>query len=245
MTENINNGIEKTNAKAIVGKKVLYFIQDVNAKIGSPAIYPAWQTEGDLKIGGDNVDEQTKMGRLIMKSTDEQSIDLKQYFAPNDPSAKIIENAKINGTSVKVWRVIVDESVAKEEAEGVKAYPAKFGYGIPDELDYSEGTEDLVELDYTLNIVGTLQDGTFPLSDEDLAELEALYNYQRPGETTGDYNDIDDGTTTTTTVAPTTSTTSTSTTTTTTVAPTTSTTTKATTTSTTTVAPTTTTTTQG
>lgn len=190
MAENINNGIEKTNAKAIVGKKVLYFIQDVNAKIGSPAIYPAWQTEGDLKIGGDNVDEQTKMGRLIMKSTDEQSIDLKQYFAPNDPSAKIIENAKINGTSVKVWRVIVDESVAKEESEGVKAYPAKFGYGIPDELDYSEGTEDLVELDYTLNIVGTLQEGTFPLSDEDIAELEALYAFQRPGETTGDYDNI-------------------------------------------------------
>ena len=147
--------------------------------------------------------------------------------------------------------MIVDESVATEESEGVKAYPAKFGYGIPDELDYSEGTEDLVELDYTLNIVGTLQDGTFPLSDEDLAELEALYNYQRPGETTGDYNDIDDGTTTTTTEASTTSTTTdapstTSTTTTTTVAPTTSTTTKATTTtSTTTVAPTTTTTTAG
>lgn len=189
-TETINNGITKTNAKAIVGKKILYFIQDVNAPIGSPAIYPAWQTEGDLKIGGDNVDEQTKMGRLIMKSTDEQSIDLKQYFAPNDPAAKIIENAKINGTSVKVWRVIIDESVAVEEAEGVKAYPAKFGYGIPDELDYSEASEDLVELDYTLNIIGTLQDGTFPLSDEDLAELEALYEFQRPGETTGDYDSI-------------------------------------------------------
>jgi TP901-1 family phage major tail protein len=188
--ETINNGITKTNAKAIVGKKVLYFIQDVNAKVGSPAIYPAWQTEGDLKIGGDNVDEQTKMGRLIMKSTDEQSIDLKQYFAPNDPAAKIIEDAKVNGTSVKVWRVIVDETVAVEESDGVTAYPAKFGYGIPDELDYSEGTEDLVELDYTLNIVGTLQDGTFPLSDDDIAELEALYAFQRPGETTGDYDNI-------------------------------------------------------
>lgn len=209
MAEPINNGVKKTNSKAIAGRKILYFVQSVDDPIGSPAIYPAWQTEGDLKIGGDNVDEQTKMGRLIMKSTDEQSIDLKQYFAPDDPAASIIEDAKVKGKSVKVWRVIVDESQGKPEGapeKKVKAYPAKFGYGIPDELDYSEGTEDLVELDYTLNIVGVLQDGTFPLSDEMIAELDALYNYQRPGETTGDYDDINNGTTTTT-KAPTTTTT--------------------------------------
>lgn len=194
MANEINNGIKKTNAKAIVGKKILYFIQSVKDPIGSPAVYPAWQTEGDLTIGGDNVDEQTKMGRLIMKSTDEQSIDLTQYFAPDDPAAEIIKEAKVEGISVKVWRVIVDESVGKEESEGVKAYPAMFGYGIPDELSYSEATDDLVELSYTLNIVGTLQDGTFPLSDTDVAELEALYSFQRPGETTGDYDKIDDGT---------------------------------------------------
>lgn len=192
--EIINNGISKTNAKAIVGKKILYFIQSVDDPIGSPAIYPAWQTEGELTIGGDNVDEQTKMGRLIMKSTDEQSIDLTQYFAPGDPAGDIVKEAKIKGKSVKVWRVIVDEAVGKEEGEGVKAYPAMFGYGIPDELSYSEPTDDLVELSYTLNIVGVLQDGTFPLSDEDVDELDALYKYQRPGETTGDYDNINDGT---------------------------------------------------
>ena len=56
-------------------------------------------------------------------------------------------------------------------------------------MEYDEG-DDLVEISYTLNIIGKLQDGTFPLSDEDVAMIESLYQFQRPGETTGDYDDI-------------------------------------------------------
>lgn len=199
MAENINNGVEKYQGKPIRGKRVWYFIQAVTAEIGSPALLPAWQTDGTTTIGGDNIDEQTKMGRVILKSTDEHSMELTQYFAPDDESIQVVEDAKINGHSVKVWRVVVDETLAKEEeGSNTKAYPAKFGYGIPDELEYGDG-DDLVEISYTLNIVGKLQDGTFPLSDEDVAMIESLYEYQRPGETTGDYNAIDDGSTTTTT----------------------------------------------
>jgi TP901-1 family phage major tail protein len=185
----INNGIKKFQGTPIKGNRVWYFIQSVEAPIGSPALLPAFQTEGTTTIGGDSIDEQTKMGRIILKSTDEHGIELTQYFAPDDESIQVIEDAKNNGKSVKVWRVVVDETLAVEEGEGSNAYPAKFGYGVPDELEYDEG-EDLVEISYTLNIVGKLQNGTFPLSDEDVAMVENLYNYQRPGETTGDYSDI-------------------------------------------------------
>lgn len=206
MPEAINNGVTKFQGKPIKGNRVWYFIQSVDAATGSPALLPAFQTDGTTTIGGDSIDEQTKMGRIIMKSTDEHSIELTQYFAPDDESIQVIENAKTDGKSVKVWRVIVDDTLAVEEGEGNKAYPAKFGYGIPDELEYDEGDE-LVEISYTLNIVGKLQNGTFPLSDEDVQMIENLYAYQRPGETTGDYSDIDDGTTTTTTKPTTTTTT--------------------------------------
>lgn len=185
----VNNGVTKFQGTPIKGNRVWYFIQAVTAAIGSPALLPAFQTDGTTTIGGDNIDEQTKMGRIILKSTDEHSIELTQYFAPDDESIQIIEDAKKNGHSVKVWRVVVSDALGKEEGEGIKAYPAKFGYGIPDELEYDEG-DDLVEISYTLNIVGKLQDGTFPLSDEDVAMIESLYKFQRPGETTGDYDDI-------------------------------------------------------
>ncbi|EKN1390046.1 phage major tail protein, TP901-1 family [Enterococcus faecalis] len=216
MPKTVNNGIKKFQGTPIRGNRVWYFIQSTQVPIGSPALLPAFQTDGTTTIGGDNIDEQTKMGRIILKSTDEHSIELTQYFAPDDESIDVIEEAKKNGHSVKVWRVVVDDTLATEEGAGTKAYPAKFGYGIPDELEYAEG-EDLVEISYTLNIVGKLQDGTFPLSDEDVAMVESLYQFQRPGETTGDYSNIDNGTTTTTST--TTTTTSSTTTTTTTQAP--------------------------
>lgn len=182
--------ITKTTGKALVAKKVWYFIQSVTAELGSPALLPAFQTEGGVTYGGENIDEQTKMGRIIIKSTDEHSIDLTQYFVPKDEAVNVVKNAKKNGETVKVWRVIVDETVATSSTpEGTKLYPAEFGYGMPDEVEISDG-DDLVEVSYTLNIIGKLQDGKFPLSDADIAAIDALYEYQNPGETTGDYDSI-------------------------------------------------------
>ena len=67
----VNNGVTKFQGTPIKGNRVWYFIQAVSAPIGSPALLPAFQTEGTTTIGGDNIDEQTKMGRIILKSTDE------------------------------------------------------------------------------------------------------------------------------------------------------------------------------
>lgn len=190
MAEVVNNGITKATGKPLTAKKVWYFIQSTAAAIGSPALLPAFQTEGGVTYGGENIDEQTKMGRIIIKSTDEHAIELTQYFVPGDEAIKVVIDAKRTGKSVKVWRVEVDESVAKEvTGKEFKLYPAQFGYGMPDEAEITDGDE-LVEASYTLNIIGALKDGEFPLSDKDISAIEALYEYQNPGETTGDYDDI-------------------------------------------------------
>lgn len=188
MADAINNGIIKPTGKPLNAKRVWYFLQSVDAPIDSPALLPAFQTEGTTTYGGDVIDEQTKMGRIIQKSTDEQNIDLTQYFVSGDESIDIIKKSKTEGKSVKVWRVEVDESQAVVEGDH-NAYPAEFGYGLVDELELSDG-DDFVEASYTLNIVGTLREGTFPLSDEDIDMISNMYEYQRPGETTGDYDDI-------------------------------------------------------
>lgn len=200
----VNNGILTTNVNPLTGKKVWYFIQSIHEPVGSPALLPAWQTEGTTTYGGDTIDEQTKSGRILAKGTDEQAIDLTQYYAPLDASIKVIKDSKIKGDAVKVWRVEVDKTLAVPEGD-YNVYPAEFGFGLVDELELSDG-EDFVEASYTLNIVGTLKEGTFPLTDEDIAMLESVYEFQRPGETTGSFGE----TTTTTTKAPTTTTTTTS-----------------------------------
>lgn len=200
----INNGIEFVKDTPYRGKDVWYFIQSTDPKvapIGSPAILPAHQESGDTSIEGDSLDEQTKMGRIIAASTNEDSIELTTYMVPGDKSHEIIIDAKHEGRQVKVWRVIVDERLAVEEGDN-KAYPAMFGYGVVDSADISD-EDSFSEIDFTLNIIGKLADknedgtpGTFPLSDDQVKMLDQLYAFERPGEKAGEFAD---GTTTTTT----------------------------------------------
>ena len=182
--------IKITIAKPVVGKKVFYFIQSIHAEKGTGAMLPAYRKDGSTTMGGEYIDEQTQQGRLLEKATDEHSIELTQYFAPKDPSVQVILDAQKTGESVKIWRVIVDESV-KETSTGKDAYPAQFGYGkITDDIEFDDAIDSFVELNYTVGIVGRLRDGKFPLSADEIAMLNEVYDYQNPGETTGDYNNI-------------------------------------------------------
>lgn len=205
----INNGIEFVKDTPYRGKDVWYFIQSTDPKvapIGSPAILPAHQESGDTSIEGDSLDEQTKMGRIIAASTNEDSIELTTYMVPGDKSHEIIIDAKHEGRQVKVWRVIVDERLAVVEDDH-KAYPAMFGYGVVDSADISD-EDSFSEIDFTLNIIGKLADknedgtpGTFPLSDDQVKMLDQLYAFERPGEKAGEFADGTAASTTTTTTS--------------------------------------------
>lgn len=182
--------IKITIAKPIVGKKVFYFIQSIHAEKGMGAMLPAYRKDGSTTMGGEYIDEQTQQGRLLEKATDEHSIELAQYFAPKDPSVQVILDAQKTGESVKIWRVIVDESV-KDASDGKDKYPAQFGYGkITDDIEFDDAIDGFTELTYTVGIVGRLRDGKFPLSTDEINMLNEVYDYQNPGETTGDYNNI-------------------------------------------------------
>ena len=182
--------IKITIAKPIVGKKVFYFIQSIHAEKGTGAMLPAYRKDGSTTMGGEYIDEQTQQGRLLEKATDEHSIELTQYFAPKDPSVQVILDAQKTGESVKIWRVIVDDSV-KDSSTGKDTYPAQFGYGkITDDIEFDDAIDGFTELTYTVGIVGRLRDGKFPLSTEEINMLNEVYDYQNPGETTGDYNNI-------------------------------------------------------
>lgn len=182
--------IKITIAKPIVGKKVFYFIQSIHAEKGAGAMLPAYRKDGSTTMGGEYIDEQTQQGRLLEKATDEHSIELAQYFAPKDPSVQVILDAQKTGESVKIWRVIVDESV-KDTSTGKDTYPAQFGYGkITDDIEFDDAIDGFTELTYTVGIVGRLRDGKFPLSADEINMLNEVYDYQNPGETTGDYNNI-------------------------------------------------------
>lgn len=190
----MTESVKVTTGSPISGKNIFYFIQSIHDKVGSPALMPAYRTDGETTFGGDFIDEQTQQGRVLKKGTDEHEIELTQYCVAGDESLKVIQDAQRTGDSVKVWRVIVDKDAAKKGTEeGTKLYPAKFGYAKVSECSESSGVEDLVEINYTLSIIDSLKDGEFPLTDQAIGMLESVYTYQNPGESTGDYNNIQRG----------------------------------------------------
>lgn len=194
----VDNGVTATKGNPLLGKKVWYFLQSTQAPVGSKAVLPSLQTDGSTSIEGDSIDEQTKFGRIVMPSTNEDSIKLKTYVVPGDAAIDIIKDAKHNGNQVKVWRVTVDKRFAIKETDSAdpakthQAFPAMFGYGVVDSLDLDDG-DDLVSADYTLNILDKLKEGTFPLTDEQLAALEELYEFERPGESSGNFGTDEPG----------------------------------------------------
>lgn len=183
--------ITVTTAKPLAGKKVFYFIQSIHAALGSNAILPAYRTDGSLTLGAEYSDEQTQQGLLLDKTSTSHEIELTTKFAPKDPSVDVLEQANDTGESVKIWRVLVDETLKTQDGEPKKDfYPAKFGYAKIGDIEYNEGIEDIIETSYTASIVGKLKNGNFPLTAEEIALLDEVYNYQNPGETTGDYDNI-------------------------------------------------------
>ena len=183
--------ITVTTAKPLAGKKVFYFIQSIHAALGSNAILPAYRTDGSLTLGAEYSDEQTQQGLLLDKISTSHEIELTTKFAPKDPSVDVLEQANDTGESVKIWRVLVDETLKTQDGEPKKDfYPAKFGYAKIGDIEYNEGIEDIIETSYTASIVGKLKNGKFPLTTEEIALLDEVYNYQNPGETTGDYDNI-------------------------------------------------------
>lgn len=181
--------IKVTNAKPMSGKKIFYFIQSIHAALGSNAILPAYRTDGKLKLGAEYSDEQTQQGLLLDKTNTAHEIELTTKFSPKDPSVDVLEQANDTGESVKIWRVIVDESL-KETKNEEDYYPAKFGYAKIGDIEYDEGVEDIVEASYTASVVGKLKNGQFPLSQAEIDLLNDVYDYQNPGESTGDYDNI-------------------------------------------------------
>ena len=183
--------ITVTTAKPLAGKKVFYFIQSIHAALGSNAILPAYRTDGSLTLGAEYSDEQTQQGLLLDKTSTSHEIELTTKFAPKDPSVDVLEQANDTGESVKIWRVLVDETLKTQDGEPKKDfYPAKFGYAKIGDIEYNEGIEDIIETSYTASIVGKLKNGKFPLTAEEIALFDEVYDYQNPGETTGDYDNI-------------------------------------------------------
>lgn len=191
----INNGIISTTQTPMKANNLLLFVQSVSDEVGSKGVYPAYQTDLTVTIGGDTNDADTKQGRYSTKKDDAQTVEGEFNFSPKDPTLNMLKQSKESGNNVKIWVVQVDNSVKTDAtanpsggsgATPTPAYPAWFGYALVDSVKLKGSTGDSVSVTASFNVTGKLQAGQFPLTDEEVATLNEIYGYENPGETTGD-----------------------------------------------------------
>ena len=142
---------------------------------------PAYRTDG-YNNNGWRIHRRTNSTRALAgKQQMSTPIELTQYFAPKDPSVQTVLDAQKTGESLKIWRVIVDDSV-KASSTGKDTYPAQFGYGkITDDVEFTDAIDGFVELNYTVGIVGRLRDGKFPLFSGRNRNVERRFTSTKTG----------------------------------------------------------------
>lgn len=182
-----------TNAQAVEGSRVWYFVKAWNAlKTAGPAM-PAFQMDAEFSSSSDSNSEKTKQGNIVSAGTKEQSLDLSQKVAVGDPATEIIEAAHNAGEKIHVWRVVVDKNNAEKVTTGVPSgevgygFHAKYGQALVSDFNLSDPVEGQSEASYTLAISGSMQDNDvknnpFVLTDKDIDMLEVFYGYQNPDE---------------------------------------------------------------
>lgn len=183
--------VKTAKGTATLAKKVWYFIQSTSAPVGSSAVLPAMQTEGGISLEGDSIDEQTKFGRVVLPSTNSDSIELTTYVVPEDEAVEIVTHAKHKGDQVKIWRVVVDKRYATTTGtapDQKQLFPAMFGYAVVDSVSIDDG-DKLITAKYKFNIIDKLKEGQFELTDTEIAALDAIYEYENPGENTGNFGE--------------------------------------------------------
>jgi TP901-1 family phage major tail protein len=159
----------------ISGKKVIYLVQAANAVIGSSAILPANQTEGNWTQEQEMVDEQTKSGRVVGYGPKSENFELTLYAEQGDAGLEAIQWTYDNEKQLKVWRVEVDLNENQK-------HNARFGFTIIESIEMSEPSDGFVEVSVTLPVVGKTQAGELEPLPAEILEA-AAYDFETPGET--------------------------------------------------------------
>lgn len=160
------------NISPIKGQnKVLFFQGMDDIETDGNKLRLAFQTEHSLSQERELIEESTKDGVLKeMSSNVNSSIDLTAYFAKNDTTAQLLQDAFENNKTLQIWEV----DLTPTEVEN--SYDALYAQGSLENLEQSNGTEGYSEFSTTFQINLTPQKGRVELSPQSVADIQYAFN---------------------------------------------------------------------
>lgn len=162
------------------GKDSLLLVQPTNNALAADGFLIGDQTEHTHSYERELTDEQTKFGRILGPGQLSESLDVTFYGNTDDPGQAAVLEAIQKGTQLKVWEV-------EKHLNKNGKHDSLFAYTYVESLEKSAPTDGFLEISATLQVLNTSKKGEMnPLPDDVLNFGD--YDYENPGEKTGEFN---------------------------------------------------------
>lgn len=162
------------------GKDSLLLVQPTDNALGAEGFLIGDQTEHTHSYERELTDEQTKFGRILGPGQLSESLDVTFYGSTDDPGQAAVLDAIQKGTQLKVWEV-------EKHLNKNGKHDSLFAYTYVESLEKSAPTDGFLEISATLQVLNTSKQGELnPLPDDVLNFGD--YDFEAPGEKTGEFN---------------------------------------------------------
>ncbi|MEY2354779.1 phage major tail protein, TP901-1 family [Lysinibacillus capsici] len=162
------------------GKDSLLLVQPTNNALAADGFLIGDQTEHTHSYERELTDEQTKFGRILGPGQLSESLDVTFYGNTDDPGQAAVLDSIVKGTQLKIWEV---EKLLNKNGK----HNALFAYTYVESLEKSAPTDGFLEISATLQVLNTSKQGELnPLPDDVLNFGD--YDFEAPGEKTGEFN---------------------------------------------------------
>ncbi|MBU5250502.1 phage major tail protein, TP901-1 family [Lysinibacillus capsici] len=162
------------------GKDSLLLVQPTNNALAADGFLIGDQTEHTHSYERELTDEQTKFGRILGPGQLSESLDVTFYGNTDDPGQAAVLDSIVKGTQLKIWEV---EKLLNKNGK----HNALFAYTYVESLEKSAPTDGFLEISATLQVLNTSKQGELnPLPDAVLNFGD--YDFEAPGEKTGEFN---------------------------------------------------------
>ncbi|MFJ7699993.1 phage major tail protein, TP901-1 family [Lysinibacillus fusiformis] len=162
------------------GKDSLLLVQPFDNALGAEGFLIGDQTEHTHSYERELTDEQTKFGRILGPGQLSESLDVTFYGSTDDPGQAAVLEAIKKGMQLKVWEV-------EKHLNKNGKHDSLFAYTYVESLEKSAPTDGFLEISATLQVLNTSKQGELnPLPDDVLNFGD--YDFEAPGEKTGEFN---------------------------------------------------------
>ncbi|WP_445480461.1 phage major tail protein, TP901-1 family [Lysinibacillus irui] len=162
------------------GKDSLLLVQPTDNALGAEGFLIGDQTEHTHSYERELTDEQTKFGRILGPGQLSESLDVTFYGSTDDPGQAAVLEAIQKGTQLKVWEI-------EKHLNKNGKHNSIFAYTYVESLEKSAPTDGFLEISATLQVLNSTKKGEMPPLPDDVLNF-GDYDYENPGEKTGDFN---------------------------------------------------------